>query len=71
MIKMRSIGSYIFHNDIVRPGDVIMGTTSEYEWLRGADCAVKIGVVEDKVIETQMIDKESRTENRMRGRPRK
>jgi hypothetical protein len=64
MVKMRAIGSYVFHERLVRPGDIIIGTTSEYDWLRGADCAVKIGDVEVEV-ETQMIDSEKRTERRV------
>lgn len=62
-VKMRATGSYIFHEKLVWPGDIIMGTTSEYDWLRGADCAVKICDIED-VIETQMMDPEKKTERR-------
>ena len=67
-VKMRATGSYLFHEKWIKPGDIIEGTTSEYDWLRGADCAVKMGMVEDEVIETQMVDTEQRTENRMRGK---
>lgn len=68
-VRMRAISSYLFHEKLVRPGDIIEGTTSEYDWLRGADCAVKICDVED-TIETQMVDTERRTENRIRGKRR-
>lgn len=64
IVRMRSIGSYLFHDKLVRPGDIIEGTTSEYEWLRGADCAVKLGNIEEP-IETQMVDTEKRTERRI------
>lgn len=82
-VRMRAISSYLFHDKLVRPGDIIEGTTSEYEWLRGADCAVKICDVPEPdiqihptgfhidrvdIVETQMVDTEKRTERRVRGR---
>lgn len=62
-VKMRSIGTFVFHEKIARPGDILEGTTSEYEWLRGADCVVKI-VDMQPLVEVQMVDTENRTERR-------
>ena len=67
MVKMRSIGTFVYHEKLAYPGDILLGTTSEYEYYRGADCVLKICDVEDE-IQTQMIDTEKRTERRIRKR---
>ena len=67
MVKFRAISSFQFHNEWLKPGDVRVGSTSEFEWLRGADCAVKIATVDGQVEE----EIRSQPENMMkRGRRR-
>ncbi len=63
-VKMRAIGTFHFHGNIVKPGDVIIGSTSEYEVLRAADCAVIIGRIEDTK-ENAMVDTRKATEKRV------
>jgi hypothetical protein len=68
MVKFRATSGYIFHEKMMKPGDIGIATEHEYEWLRSADCAIKIANIEPEV-ETTMVDVENRTERRP-GRPK-
>jgi hypothetical protein len=69
MIKFRATSGFIWHEKMMKPGDIGIGTDNEFEWLRSADCAVKIGDIEPEV-KTAMVDVEARTEKRV-GRPKR
>ena len=63
MVKFRATSGFIFHEAMMKPGDIGVGTDNEYEWLRSADCAIKIANIEPEV-KTAMVDVENRTEKR-------
>jgi hypothetical protein len=68
MIKFRATSGFIFHEKMMKPGEIGIGTDNEFEWLRSADCAIKIANIEPEV-KTAMVDVEARTEKRV-GRPK-
>jgi hypothetical protein len=69
MIKFRATSGFIFHEKMMKPGEIGIGTDNEFEWLRSADCAIKIANIEPEV-KTAMVDVEARTEKRV-GRPKR
>jgi hypothetical protein len=45
MIKFRATSGFIFHEKMMKPGEIGIGTDNEFEWLRSADCAIKLRVL--------------------------
>ena len=62
---MRATGQFVFHGSLAKAGDILVGSTSEYEWLRNNDCVVKIGMVVPE-IKTEIVDLKKATEKRGR-----
>jgi hypothetical protein len=64
-VRMRATGEFLYHGNIAKPGDILIGSTSEYEWLRNNDCVVKVGMIEPEV-KREMVDTKKTTERRGR-----